>query len=109
MTVLVDEIDEENGVAVARSMADAPEIDGNVFIEGEGATALKWASSCRCALPMRMSMICMRSVWRNDEDVIRLMGQQKATLPALVVLAMLKSGIAGIGLGVAGSFWSEEG
>jgi ribosomal protein S12 methylthiotransferase len=41
MTVLVDEIDEENGVAVARSMADAPEIDGNVFIEGEGATALK--------------------------------------------------------------------
>ena len=41
MTVLVDEIDDENGVAVARSMADAPEIDGNVFIEGEGATAVK--------------------------------------------------------------------
>ena len=41
MTVLIDEIDTENGVAVARSMADAPEIDGNVFIEGEGATALK--------------------------------------------------------------------
>ncbi len=41
MTVLVDEIDHENGVAVARSMADAPEIDGNVFVEGEGATALK--------------------------------------------------------------------
>ncbi|MFN3586954.1 MAG: 30S ribosomal protein S12 methylthiotransferase RimO [Moraxellaceae bacterium] len=40
MTVLVDEIDHENGVAVARSMADAPEIDGNVFVEGEGATAL---------------------------------------------------------------------
>ncbi|MBP7178448.1 MAG: 30S ribosomal protein S12 methylthiotransferase RimO, partial [Moraxellaceae bacterium] len=39
--VLIDEIDTENGVAVARSMADAPEIDGNVFIEGEGATALK--------------------------------------------------------------------
>mgnify|MGYP000910369753 CR=1 FL=1 len=41
MMVLIDEIDMENGVAVARSMADAPEIDGNVFIEGEGATALK--------------------------------------------------------------------
>ena len=41
MTVLIDEIDTENGIAVARSMADAPEIDGNVFIEGEGATLLK--------------------------------------------------------------------
>ncbi|PQA51807.1 30S ribosomal protein S12 methylthiotransferase RimO [Amnimonas aquatica] len=39
--VLVDEIDEEEGVAIARSKADAPEIDGNVFIEGEGAAALK--------------------------------------------------------------------
>jgi ribosomal protein S12 methylthiotransferase len=44
MTVLVDEIDLENGVAVARSMADAPEIDGNVFIEGDGAIALKVGS-----------------------------------------------------------------
>ncbi|MEW5839175.1 MAG: 30S ribosomal protein S12 methylthiotransferase RimO [Pseudomonadota bacterium] len=32
MTVLVDEIDEEG--AIARSYADAPEIDGNVFIDG---------------------------------------------------------------------------
>jgi ribosomal protein S12 methylthiotransferase len=32
MTVLVDEIDEE-GDAIARSMGDAPEIDGVVFIE----------------------------------------------------------------------------
>ena len=40
-TVLVDEIDDEEGVAIARSYADAPEIDGNVFIEGEGAAALK--------------------------------------------------------------------
>ncbi len=39
--VLVDEIDDEEGVAIARSAADAPEIDGNVFIEGEGAAALK--------------------------------------------------------------------
>jgi ribosomal protein S12 methylthiotransferase len=38
--VLVDEIDAEEGVAIARSKADAPEIDGNVFIEGEGAAAL---------------------------------------------------------------------
>jgi ribosomal protein S12 methylthiotransferase len=37
MTVLVDEIDAEG--AVARSYADAPEIDGNVFIDG--ATELK--------------------------------------------------------------------
>lgn len=39
--VLVDEIDHEEGVAVARSKADAPEIDGNVFIEGPGAIDLK--------------------------------------------------------------------
>ncbi|MFP4155840.1 MAG: 30S ribosomal protein S12 methylthiotransferase RimO [Halothiobacillaceae bacterium] len=32
MTVLVDEVDDEG--AIARSPADAPEIDGNVFIEG---------------------------------------------------------------------------
>jgi len=38
--VLVDEIDHENGVAIARSKADAPEIDGNVFIEGAGAAQL---------------------------------------------------------------------
>jgi len=38
MTVLVDEIDEEG--AIARSPADAPEIDGNVFIEdAEGLKA----------------------------------------------------------------------
>ena len=37
MTVLVDEIDGEG--AIARSYADAPEIDGNVFIDG--ATELK--------------------------------------------------------------------
>jgi len=39
--VLVDEIDHEEGVAIARSKADAPEIDGNVFIEGPGATELR--------------------------------------------------------------------
>lgn len=39
--VLVDDIDEEAGVAIARSAADAPEIDGNVFIEGDGAAELK--------------------------------------------------------------------
>lgn len=33
MTVLVDELDPEYPVAVARSYADAPEIDGNVFVE----------------------------------------------------------------------------
>ena len=33
MTVLVDELDTEYPVAIARSYADAPEIDGNVFVE----------------------------------------------------------------------------
>lgn len=33
MTVLVDDLDEEFPVAIARSYADAPEIDGNVFVE----------------------------------------------------------------------------
>ena len=33
--VIVDEIDREEGVAIARSRADAPEIDGNVFIDGD--------------------------------------------------------------------------
>lgn len=33
MTVLVDELDEDHPVAIARSYADAPEIDGNVFVE----------------------------------------------------------------------------
>lgn len=42
--VLVDEIDHENGVAIARSKADAPEIDGNVFIEGAGAAQLQLGS-----------------------------------------------------------------
>ena len=37
--VLVDEIDEENGEAIARSPWDAPEIDGNVYLPGE--TGLK--------------------------------------------------------------------
>jgi ribosomal protein S12 methylthiotransferase len=34
MTVLVDEVDEEG--AVARGSADAPEIDGVVYVEGKG-------------------------------------------------------------------------
>ena len=33
MTVLVDSMEDEYPVAVARSYADAPEIDGNVFVE----------------------------------------------------------------------------
>ena len=33
MTVLVDELDAEYPVAIARSYADAPEIDGTVFVE----------------------------------------------------------------------------
>ncbi|HEX6592722.1 MAG TPA: 30S ribosomal protein S12 methylthiotransferase RimO [Moraxellaceae bacterium] len=39
--VLVDEIDEEEKVIIARSKADAPEIDGNVFIEREDLSGVK--------------------------------------------------------------------
>ena len=40
LRVLVDAVDEEG--AVARSAADAPEIDGLVFIEGEGFEVGQW-------------------------------------------------------------------
>ena len=36
MTVLVDEIDEDEGLAIARGPGDAPEIDGRVLVEGGG-------------------------------------------------------------------------
>ncbi|MGD9407023.1 MAG: 30S ribosomal protein S12 methylthiotransferase RimO [Gammaproteobacteria bacterium] len=40
MTVLVDEVDREQGVAVARGPGDAPEIDGRIMVEeGAGLTA----------------------------------------------------------------------
>ena len=41
MTVLVDELEAEFPVAVARSYADAPEIDGNVFVEDIDRDAIK--------------------------------------------------------------------
>ena len=41
MTVLVDELDEEHPVAIARSYADAPEIDGNVFVEDIDKTQIR--------------------------------------------------------------------
>ena len=41
MTVLVDELDEEFPVAIARSYADAPEIDGNVFVEDIDKSLIK--------------------------------------------------------------------
>lgn len=41
MTVLVDELDPEYPVAVARSYADAPEIDGNVFVEDIDKSQIK--------------------------------------------------------------------
>lgn len=41
MTVLVDELDDEHPVAVARSYADAPEIDGNVFVEDIDRSQIK--------------------------------------------------------------------
>ncbi|WP_180159014.1 30S ribosomal protein S12 methylthiotransferase RimO [Acinetobacter sp. YH01026] len=41
MTVLVDDLEEEFPVAVARSYADAPEIDGNVFVEDIDKSVIK--------------------------------------------------------------------
>ncbi|MCO8101680.1 30S ribosomal protein S12 methylthiotransferase RimO [Acinetobacter indicus] len=41
MTVLVDDLEEEFPVAVARSYADAPEIDGNVFVEDIDKSKIK--------------------------------------------------------------------
>jgi len=53
MQVLVDDVDEEG--SVARSAADAPEIDGLVYIMAKN---WKWASLLQCASQIRMSMIC---------------------------------------------------
>ncbi len=41
MQVLIDELDLEAGVAIARSRYDAPEIDGNVFIEDAPVAQLR--------------------------------------------------------------------
>ena len=59
MQVLVDEIDEDEGVAIARSAADAPEIDGNVYIEGEGATELRIGEFALVGITVRMNTMGM--------------------------------------------------
>ncbi|MDF2446575.1 MAG: rimO [Moraxellaceae bacterium] len=41
MDVIVDDVDLEEGVAIARSKADAPEIDGNVFIDRADLGSIK--------------------------------------------------------------------
>jgi ribosomal protein S12 methylthiotransferase len=41
LDVLIDGRDEETGEMLGRSAADAPEIDGNVFVEGSGSGRLK--------------------------------------------------------------------
>lgn len=38
LTVLVDEIDTEENIAICRSFADAPEIDGHVYVDGIDST-----------------------------------------------------------------------
>ena len=38
LTVLVDEIDTEENIAICRSYADAPEIDGHVYVDDIDAT-----------------------------------------------------------------------
>jgi ribosomal protein S12 methylthiotransferase len=44
MTVLVDDLEEVFPVAVARYYADAPEIDGNVFVEDIDKSKIKAGS-----------------------------------------------------------------
>jgi ribosomal protein S12 methylthiotransferase len=41
LDVLIDGRDQETGEMLGRSAADAPEIDGNVFVEGSGSGRLK--------------------------------------------------------------------
>ena len=41
MTVLVDGLEDEFPVAIARSYADAPEIDGHVFVEDIDKSQIK--------------------------------------------------------------------
>ena len=48
--VLIDEVDEQG--AVGRSWADAPEIDGNVFVDSD---ELKPGDKVACASPMPTS------------------------------------------------------
>ncbi|MBP5856015.1 30S ribosomal protein S12 methylthiotransferase RimO [Marivibrio halodurans] len=46
--VMIDQADADG--AIGRSMADAPEIDGQVFIDGDGATALEPGQFARIAI-----------------------------------------------------------
>jgi ribosomal protein S12 methylthiotransferase len=39
LEVIIDEIDEEDGVLIGRTKADAPEIDGHVYINGDHYSA----------------------------------------------------------------------
>ncbi len=55
--VLIDAVDEENDEAVGRSVWDAPEIDGNVFLPGE--TGLKPGDR-----------VCARVVEAEDYDLV---------------------------------------
>jgi ribosomal protein S12 methylthiotransferase len=48
LDILIDQVDEEG--AIGRSMADAPEIDGQVFIDGDGTSALTPGSFARVAI-----------------------------------------------------------
>ncbi|KZS23894.1 ribosomal protein S12 methylthiotransferase RimO [Wohlfahrtiimonas chitiniclastica] len=40
LEVLVDDFDADNGVAIGRTKADAPEIDGLVYIDGADASCV---------------------------------------------------------------------
>ena len=60
MTVLVDTIDDE-GTAIARSSADAPEIDGVVYIEDGEELPIGEFTSVRI-VDSDESMICLENV-----------------------------------------------
>jgi hypothetical protein len=60
LEVLVDE--SHGSHAIARSSADAPEIDGIVRVQGNG---LRWESSRVCSLPAATRTICTRESPRN--------------------------------------------
>ncbi len=61
MTVLVDDLEDEFPVAVARSYADAPEIDGNVFVEDIDKSMIQPGQLWKWKLPTLTNMTYMPS------------------------------------------------
>jgi len=62
--VLIDEVDEDG--AIGRSSADAPEIDGNVFINGDEAAALQPGDLVRVSVEAAEDYDLWGSIARNQ-------------------------------------------